>query len=75
MTTLSTDELSPLEQFILKHDLPDFQADQVREHDVLVDVMKARHLGVMARTRIQKQVDHLASVRQSVARSISDAQR
>lgn len=73
MTSLSTDELSTLEQFILKHDLPDFQVDQVRDRAALIDVLNARSLGIMARTRIEKQVANLASVAQVVARSINDA--
>lgn len=73
MTSLSTDELSTLEQFILKHDLPDFQVDQVRDRAALVEAINARNLGVTARTRIEKQVANLASVAQLVTRSINDA--
>jgi hypothetical protein len=73
MTSLSTDELSTLETFILKHDLPDFQVCQVRNLHALVDAINARNLGVLARTRIEKQVANLASVAHLVTSAINDA--
>lgn len=71
--SLSADEMSPLEQFVLRHDLPDFQIDQVRDLEALTDALANRALGVMARTRIQKQIAHLATVHQLVAQAINNA--
>jgi hypothetical protein len=57
------DELSTLERFILRHDMPDLEASDMRDAARLKAELERRTLSIMQRTRIQQQVSRLLAAR------------
>ena len=59
------DELSTLELFILRHDMPDLEASDMRDAERLKAELERRPLSIMQRTRIQQQVTRLLAARRA----------
>lgn len=65
------DELSTLERFILKHDMPDLEASDVRDVARLKAELDRRPLNIMQRTRLQQQVTRLLAAQRAAGDAIN----